>query len=89
MRWFSVALLGLFLFLQYQLWFSVGGVISVRSLQQQIDQQKQKNTRFHQRNTVLVANIHDLKSGNHAVEARAREDLGMVKKGEVFYQVVK
>ena len=89
MRWFSVVLLGLFLFLQYQLWFSVGGVLSVRSLQQQIEQQKQKNALFHQRNTVLVANIHDLKSGNHAVEARAREDLGMVKKGEVFYQVVK
>lgn len=89
MRWFSVVLIGLFAFLQYQLWFATGGILSVRTLQQHIQNQKAENQRLVQRNKVLIADVRDLKSGNHAIEARAREDLGMIKQGEVFYQVVK
>ena len=36
----------------------------------------------------LSAEVEDLKSGEAAVEDRARSELGMVKPGEVFYRVV-
>ena len=32
--------------------------------------------------------MEDLKSGTEAIEERARSELGMIKPGEVFYQVV-
>ena len=39
-------------------------------------------------NQRLVAEIKDLKNGVEAIEERAREELGLVKKGEIFYQVI-
>ena len=41
-----------------------------------------------QRNAALAAEVEDLKSGEAAVEDRARSELGMIKPGETFYRVV-
>ena len=39
-------------------------------------------------NAALEAEVKDLKQGMQAVEERARSELGMIKKGETFYQIV-
>lgn len=83
------ALLILLLLLQYEFWFSDGGMKTVWQLKNSIAAQQQINTQLDKQNQLLVAEVKDLQSGNAAIEARARNDLGMVKKGEVFYQVVK
>jgi cell division protein FtsB len=44
--------------------------------------------KLRQRNRALQAEVLDLKKGLDAVEERARSELGMIKEGEVFYQVV-
>ena len=62
---------------------------TVWQLQKNITKQQKINDALDKHNQVLIAEIKDLQSGNAAIEARARNDLGMVKKGEVFYQVVK
>jgi len=37
---------------------------------------------------VLDAEVRDLKQGTEAIEERARNELGMIKPGEVFFQVI-
>jgi len=48
-----------------------------------------KNDEIVRRNVYLTNEITALKKGGAAIENRARNDLGMVKKGEIFYQVVR
>ncbi len=81
-------LIGLFLLLQYPLWFGGGGALAYWRLHQGIDAQVVENKRLHERNESLNAEVIDLKSGQDAIEERARAELGMVKTNETFYQVV-
>ena len=74
--------------LQYPLWLGKGSWLRVWNVNQQIDEQKDKNSAFKQRNETLNAEVRDLKQGNAAIEERARSELGMIKQDEVFYQVI-
>ena len=74
--------------LQYPLWLGKGSWLRVWNVNQQIDEQKDKNAAFKQRNETLNAEVRDLKQGNAAIEERARSELGMIKQDEVFYQVI-
>ncbi len=80
-----VVLLGL---LQYKLWVGDGSLSEVWHLRQKIGAQETENRGLRQRNQQLEAEVLDLKEGLDAAEERAREELGMVKRGEVFYLVV-
>lgn len=83
-----VLLLGLLAWLQYRLWLGNGGQREVAALQAQVTQQARDNAGLKQRNDALAAEVEDLKSGEAAVEERARSELGMIKPGETFYRVV-
>lgn len=78
----------LFALLQYQLWFSSGGVVEAYQLKQNMNKLQQANEDMKNRNAILAADIKDLKTGNEAIEEQARTQLGMVKQGEVYYQIV-
>lgn len=78
----------LLLLLQYRLWFSHDGLPSVLHLHRAVAIQKQENTKLTERNNVLAAEVHDLKSGLDALEERARSELGMIKQGETFFQII-
>lgn len=88
LRIMVLVLLVLLAWLQYRLWFGNGGKREVADLQQQVAQQKHDNSGLKQRNDALAAEVEDLKSGEAAVEERARSELGMIKPGETFYRVV-
>ena len=83
-----VLLLGLLALLQYRLWFGNGGQREVAALQAQVQEQARDNAGLRQRNDALAAEVDDLKSGEAAVEEKARSELGMIKPGETFYRVV-
>jgi len=83
-----VLLLVLLAWLQYRLWFGGGGEREVAQLQGQVARQRHDNTGLQQRNDALAAEVDDLKSGEAAVEERARNELGMIKPGETFYRVI-
>lgn len=82
-------LLLLLLLLQYQLWFGAGNLHDVWKLRAQVDAQQQQNLELTKRNQALAAEVQDLKTGTAAVEERARTELGMIKRGERFYQIVR
>ena len=87
LRWVALILLALLAYLQYTLWMR-GGVHEVVILRSAVQQQIDDNAKLHQRNQALAADVADLKHGEQAVEARARSELGLIRQGEVFYQVI-
>lgn len=88
MKWWVALLILLLILLQYQYWFGNGGVISAWKLSDHVSVQDSLNHQLKVRNDAIAADIADLKSGAFAIEERAREKLGMVKKGESFYEVI-
>ncbi|MDY0021256.1 cell division protein FtsB [Arenimonas caeni] len=88
-RWLIPAVLLLALAgLQAKLWWGGGSLGEVRQLEARVDEQRRENARLQLRNDALSAEVDDLKSGEAAVEDRARSELGMIKPGETFYRVV-
>ena len=88
MKILSYALAALLLALQYPLWIGKGGWMRVWELERQLGQQREATARLKARNEALEAEVVDLKQGFEAIEERARTELGMIRKDEVFYQVV-
>jgi cell division protein FtsB len=88
MRYLNVALIAMLVVLQFDLWVGDGSIASAWQLQQAIANQRDENGRLKSRNDTLAAEVEDLKSGLSAIEERARSELGMIKKGETFVQVV-
>ena len=78
----------LFIWLQYRLWVGEGSLAEVYNLRNEIGRQQQQLDELKQRNKVLEAEVRDLKSGMEAIEERARTELGMIREGEVYYQVL-
>ncbi|MCE3000091.1 MAG: cell division protein FtsB [Betaproteobacteria bacterium] len=88
MRPLSLVLAGLLLLIQYPLWLGKGGILRVWEMERQIAVQKETNSNLHARNAALEADVRDLKQGLEAVEERARSELGMIRKDEIFFQVI-
>ena len=84
----SLVLAALILALQYPLWLGKGSWSRVWELERSLDQQRETNAKLKARNDALDAEVRDLKEGHAAIEERARLELGMIRKDEVFYQVV-
>jgi cell division protein FtsB len=82
-------LIGALLFLQYRLWFESGGLKEMNTLKEMLAQQAVENDKLKKRNDELLSQIQHLTSSEAAAEARARSELGMVKKDEKFYQIVR
>lgn len=74
----------LLLIVQYRLWFDDTGVVSSKVLAQKIEQIQLEND-FHQsENNKLLAEVTELRQGTDLLEERAREELGLIRKGESF-----
>ncbi len=88
MRAVTLILVALLLLLQYPLWLGKGSWLKVWDLHRQVEAQQQVNQQTQTRNAVLNAEVLDLKQGTAAIEERARSDLGMIKRDEVFFQLL-
>ena len=88
MEWLAAALFLLFLLLQYRLWFPEGSRAELARLQEEIRTQEDVNAGLRVRNRHLELEVLELQQGVDGIEERARENLGMIKEGETYYQIV-
>ena len=85
----SAGLVIVLLMLHYPLWIGTGSLADVSRLQQQKAEQQQTLAAQHRRNQALLAEIRYLQQQSDAVEARARYDLGLVRPGETYFQLIR
>ncbi len=75
--------------LQYSVWLGKGGWLRVWDIDSKISSQRRTNDGLAARNTALEAEVRDLKEGLGAIEERARNEMGMIRYDEVFFQVMR
>jgi len=88
MRLLAVSLATLIVLLQWPLWIGKGSWLKVWQIESQLADQRKSNEKLKVRNAALDAEVRDLKTGTDAIEERARNELGMVRPEEVFFQVL-
>lgn len=89
MRLLSFILLLLIAAMQYPLWYGKASWLKVWQVDQDVVAARENNLLLQNRNNKLEAEVNDLKQGFEAIEERARSDLGMIKKGEILFQIVR
>ncbi len=85
-KWIIIGLIAVIV-LQGTLWVGQGGLFDFLHLKQAVNVQLRDNQALLGRNGALTADVADLKDGTEAIEERARNEMGMIKPGETFYQV--
>ena len=88
MKLLVAILLLLLIALQYRLWFGDGSLSEVVQLSRELEIQKHRLRELEERNRLLEAQVLDLQNGLDAFEEKARNDLGMIKQGETFIQLI-
>jgi cell division protein FtsB len=88
MRWLIPGLIVLLGLLQFRLWIGEGSLEELHALRAQIANYRTELDGLKARNLALAAEVQDLKDGLEAIEDRARSELGMIQRGEVFLQVI-
>lgn len=88
MRKISVLLLLLLSWLQYSLWLGKNGVYDLVRIENDLMLQQSSNSKLKARNNQLSSEIEDLNGGQEAIEELSRNELGMIKAGEIFFRLV-
>ena len=87
-KFINSVLLILLLLIQYGIWVGQSNIGAYLTLNDEVAEQRAENHRNKERNQVLYAEINDLRHGQEAIEERARNELGMIREGEIFYRVI-
>ena len=88
MRILGAILVALIVLIQYPLWLGKGGWLRAWDMERQVEAQKAKNRQLEIRNAALAAEVKDLQRGTEAIEERARQEMGMLRPDEIFFQYV-
>lgn len=84
----SSLLIVLIIILQFNIWYGDNGKQKINSLQMTIEQQQKHNQRLNLQNQELKREIYLLRNKPELLEEKAREQLGLIKKDEIFYRVI-
>lgn len=76
----------LLILLQVRLWRSF---IEVRDLERRAITQQTQLQALQARNQALRAEVESLRKDDDAIEARARNELGLIREGETYFQLIR
>jgi cell division protein FtsB len=88
MKFLVAIIILLIIHFQYRLWLGDGSLKETRAYQQRLAELKKLAEEKRQRNEKLYAEVKDLHKGQEAIEERARDELGMIREDETFFQVI-
>lgn len=74
--------------LEYRYWLGNDSVFRKHRLAKELVAQQAEVMQLQERNELMLRKIRLLKQDPHAIEEQARYELGMVRQGEKYYQVV-
>lgn len=74
--------------LQYDFWWSNTGFFATHVLDKQVNIKQQNNNKLLARNMHWYAEIISVRQNDSVLEGMARANLGFIKNGEVFYQII-
>jgi len=80
------ALVTLLILLQVRVWRSF---IEVRDLERRAITQQTQLQALQARNQALRAEVESLRKDDDAIEARARNELGLIREGETYFQLIR
>lgn len=88
MQWLNALLFSFAVFLSCLLLFDHGGLLNLYDLKQLLEQQKAENLAIKERIDQLKEEADSLKISLDAVEEIAREEMGLIRPGEIFIRVL-
>lgn len=84
----TIILFIIFLLLAYRFWIGSDSILKVVRLKKAIATQQTEIATLIARNQEVVSKVANLKKYPMAIEEQARYELGMIKRGEKYYQVI-
>ena len=81
-------LLLLLVLLQYAIWAGKNSVLDLFILDSTLTELTEQNKKLRKRNDRLHAEVIDIKNRLSAIEAHARSELGLIKPGETYFQII-
>ena len=75
------------LWVQYHIWFGATSLDNIEALQSKILEQQEQNSQMALQNKSLKQEIVLVRYEPEILEEKARENLGLIKQGEIFYRV--
>ena len=87
-RLLSTALFILLLLLLYGLFFGNQNVLDLMGQRARLAQLTEETKVLRERNERIRVDVNDIKTRLGAIEGLARSELGLIKPGETFYQIV-
>lgn len=84
----AAILIILILWIQYHVWYGKKGQRKFSELQAKIIEQKKYNLSLKKQNNGLKHEIYLLRNNPKILEEKAREQLGLIREGEIFYRII-
>ena len=76
------------LWIQYHIWFGESSPDNLEILRVKISEQKKQNLQIAVQNSALKQEINLVRNEPEILEEKARENLGLIKQGEIFYRII-